>query len=97
MRTLLAQFALVENENAVGVLNGAQPVRDDERGAALEQTVERFANQNLGLGVHARRRFVKNQEPGIVRQRPREADQLALPHGERSAAFADIGFRAFRK
>ena len=31
--TLFAQTALVEDENAVGVLNGAEAVRDDESGA----------------------------------------------------------------
>ena len=44
VRALFTQSAFVENENAVGVLNGAEPVRDDQSGAALEQTVERLAN-----------------------------------------------------
>ena len=95
MRTLLAQPAFVENQNAVGVLNRAEPVRDDQRGAALEQTIERFANHDFGLGVHARCRFVENQEAGIVRERARETDQLALSHGKCRAAFADICFDAF--
>src|ERR1700675_3428663 len=33
MRALLAEAAFVEHENAVGVLNGAQAVRNDQRGA----------------------------------------------------------------
>ncbi len=97
VRALLAQFAFVENENAVGVLDGAEPVRDDQGGAAFEQAVERLADQDFGLGVHARCRFVENQEPRIVRERPREADQLALPHGKSRAAFADVCFDAFRQ
>ena len=97
MRTLLAQFTFVENENSVGVLDGAEPVRDDQGGAALEQTVERLADQNFGFRVHARCCFVQDQKPWIVRKRPREANQLALPHGKSRAAFADVCFDAFRQ
>ena len=60
VRALFAQFALVENQNAVGMLNRAQPMRDHERGAAREQPVERFANQQLGFRIHAGGRFIQN-------------------------------------
>ena len=95
MRALFAQAALVEDENAVGVLNGAQAMGDDERGAAGEQAVERFANQQLGFGVHAGGGFVENQEARIVRQRAGEADQLALADGKSRAALVDAGVHAF--
>ena len=62
MRALLAQAAFVEDENAMRVLNGAEPVRDDDGGATLQQPVERLADHQLGLRVHAGRGFVENQQ-----------------------------------
>src|SRR5258707_8372902 len=54
VRALFAEAALVENENAVGMLNGAEAMRDDQRGATAEQAVESIADLQLGLCVHAR-------------------------------------------
>ena len=78
----------------VGVLNGAQAVRDDEGGAAREQAVERFANQQLGFRVDAGSGFVEDEESRIVRQGAGETDELALADGERGAALADGGVDA---
>src|SRR6266852_2663337 len=66
MRALLAQAAFVNREDAGGALNGAQPVCEDEGGAPGEQTIQRFANEELGLGVHARSGLVENQEAQVV-------------------------------
>jgi len=66
MRALLAQAAFVKHEDAVGVLNGAQAVRDDESGAPGEQAIQSFANEQLGFGVHARSGFVENQEARVM-------------------------------
>ena len=73
VRTLLAQSAFVEYENAIGVLDGAEAVRDDQRGAAFEQAIERLANQHFRFCVHAGRGFVEDQEARIVRQSARES------------------------
>ena len=53
MGALFAEASFVEDEDSVGVLNGAEAMCDDERGAAAEQTVERFADLEFGLGVDA--------------------------------------------
>ena len=94
MRALFAQAAFVEDENAIGVLNGAQAVRDDDRSAAGEQAIERFANHDFGSRVHAGGGFVEDQEARIVRQGAGEADQLALADGKSGAALADHRFDA---
>ena len=44
MRALFPEAALVEDQYAVGVLDSAQAMRDDEGGSAAEQSVERVAN-----------------------------------------------------
>src|SRR6267142_2212856 len=97
VRALLAEAALVEDENTVGMLNGAEPMRDDQRGAAAEQAIEGIADLQLGLCVHARSSFVKDEEARIVRQGAREIDELALSDRERGAAFVDAGADAFRE
>jgi len=66
----------VEYEDAVGVLNGAETMRDDQSSAATEQAVESFADLQLGFGVHAGGGFVEDQEARIVRERTREIDEL---------------------
>ena len=97
MRALFAQAAFVEDEDAVGVLDGAEAVRDDERGAAAEQAVERFADLEFGFGVDAGSGFVEDEEARIVREGAREIDELALADAERGAAFVDGGGDAFGK
>ena len=97
MRTLLAQASFVEHENAMRVLNRAQPVRDDDRGAAFEQAVERLADQQFGLGVHTGSGFVENQELRVVRQRARETDELPLADGKRRAALGNRRLDSLRQ
>src|SRR5229473_4937525 len=97
MRTLLAQAAFVEYEDAVGVLNGAQPVSDYQCGAAREQTIQSFANEQLSLGVHARSGFVENQEARIVRQGAGKIDELSLADGKCGAALVDVTGNALGK
>ena len=66
MGALFAQAAFVEDEDAVGVLDGAQAMGDDQGGAAAEQAVEGFADLEFGFGVHAGGGFVEDQEAWIV-------------------------------
>src|SRR5256885_12791315 len=89
MRSLFAQFALVEHENTVRMLNRTQPMRDHKRRAAREQPIERFANQQLGFRIHAGSRFIQNQKARIVRESPREVDELPLADGESRPALVD--------
>src|ERR1700682_2141864 len=82
MRALLAQPALVKYEDAIRMLNSAETMRDHERGSTREQTVQRFANEELCFGVHARSGFIENQEARIMRQRASKIDELSLAHGK---------------
>src|SRR5579863_7821098 len=75
---LFAEAAFVEDEDAVGVLNRAQTVCDDERGAAVKQAVECFANLEFSFCVDAGCCFVEDQETRIVRESASEIDELAL-------------------
>ena len=87
----------VKHENAMRVLDRAQPVRDHHGRAAVEQPVERLADHQLRLRVHARGGFVEDQKLRIVRQRAREAYQLPLPDRKRRAALGDRGLDSLRQ
>ena len=97
MRALFAQAPFVEDEDAVGVLNGAEPVRDHQRCASLKQPVERLADLQLGLRVHTGCRFVENQEPRVVGQGAREADELPLADRQRRATLVHGRGYTFRQ
>ena len=53
------------------------------------QHAQRVADQQLGLGVDARRRLVEDQDARIERQRARERQQLLLADRQRRAALGD--------
>ena len=61
------------------------------------QHVQRVADDQLGLGVDARGRLVEDQHARIERQRPRERQQLLLPHRQRRAALGDRARIAVRQ
>ena len=52
VRTLLGDLAVFHNENAVGVADGRESVRHDERGAPLHERVERILNLQFRSGVY---------------------------------------------
>src|SRR5882762_10472253 len=74
VRTLLSKPTFVEYEYAIGMLDGAEPVRNDHSGAAFEQAVQRLTDQNLSFRVHAGGRFIQDQESWIMRKSARKAD-----------------------
>lgn len=51
MAAALDNPALVHHVNQIGVLNGREPVRDNERRAAFLQFTQSFLNGALGLIV----------------------------------------------
>ena len=78
VRALFAQTAFMKYQNLIGVLNGAEPVSDDQGGSAGQQAAQGLANLQLGFRVHAGSGFIQNQEARIVSQGSRETDQLPL-------------------
>ena len=65
VRTLLHELPALEDENAIGVLNGGESVRDHEHGAPFEQPVDRFLHQPFALHVERRGGLVENENGRI--------------------------------
>ena len=87
----------VEDEDAIGVLDGAEAMGDDDGGAAGEQAIERLADEHFGGRIHAGGGFVENEQARIVRQGAGKTDELALADGESGAAFADGRVESLRQ
>src|SRR5687768_7895086 len=65
MRSRLAELTLVHDQDPVHALNRRQPVRDGDRRPASHRHLERIANEQLGIGIDARRRLIENQHARI--------------------------------
>src|SRR5437868_2567919 len=76
--TLLDEASVVEDEDAVGVADGREAVRDDEGRLARRERVQRPHEERLGAGVHRARGLVEDQDRGLAEPRAHEADDLAL-------------------
>src|SRR5690606_25621953 len=89
VRPLLAQLAPVEDEDAVGVLDGGEAVGDDDGGAAAHEGVERVLDLALERGVDGAGGLVEDEDERVEGEGACEGEELALADGEGDAALAD--------
>ena len=97
MGTELGHASVVEDRDPVGVADGEQVVRDDDRRALAHQLAQRLEQALAGLGVEAGRGLVEDQHRRVGEQRAGDRDPLALAAGEVAAALADVGVVAVRR
>ncbi len=88
---------MVHDDDPVGFEHGREPMRDDDRGAALHQLFERLLHEPLGLRVERTRRLVEQQNRRILEYRARQRDALALAAREARAALAEERVVALRQ
>ena len=82
MAPLLDDAALLQYNDLVGVLDGRETVRDDEHRADVAHLLERVLDEDFGLGIDVRGRFVEDQDLGFGQNGAGEGKQLALAGGE---------------
>src|SRR5205814_10205925 len=75
---LLHDPAAVHHDDLVGVADRREPVRDDERGAAVTEPRHRLLDEDLGTRVHVARRLVENEGARTGEERARDRDELPL-------------------
>ena len=85
----------VEHDDAVGVLDRRQPVRDHDRGASAHQRIERGLHLALRFRVERRGRLVEDQQRRVLEERARDGDALALAARQAHAVLADHRVEAF--
>ena len=83
--------------DAVGVFDGRQAVRDDQRGAALHQPVQRLLHRALGFAVQRRGGLVEDQDRRVLVDRARDRQALALAARQLAAVVADERVQALRQ
>src|ERR1043165_354057 len=89
MRAALDDAALLHHQDLVGVHDRRKPVRDDERGVALGDTVELGLYRLLRFRIERRGRFVEDEDARFLEDRPGDRDTLLLPARELEPALAD--------
>jgi hypothetical protein len=85
---------LLEDEDAAGIADGGQPMRDDEGGTPLHHLVERRVHLHLGHGIERACGFVKNEDRRIFQKRARDREPLTLSARQIPAALSDYGIKA---
>ena len=81
---------LVEHQDFIGMHDGRQPVRDDQRRAPPGDPLERGLNLALGEAVERRGRLVEHQNRRRLQNGARDGDALLLAAREFQAALADL-------
>src|ERR1700704_1346809 len=61
-RSAFDHMSVVEHQDARGIANGREPVRDYEGGASLHHLVERGVNLGFGDGIERAGRLVEDQD-----------------------------------
>ena len=86
--------AVGQHQDAVGVDHAGEAMRQDQRGAAGHQPIERLLDHRLVLRIDRGQRLVQHQDRRVAQQRAGDGDALALAARQARAAFADHGLVA---
>ncbi len=95
MRAALDDAALIENEDPVRMSHGGKPMRDDDAGAPMHQSLERFVHEAFTFAVECRSGFIEQQDSRVRQNRTGDGDALTLTPGKFHAARTHHGFHAF--
>ena len=87
---MLREAALLEDDDHVGVADRAQPVRDHERGPALEDLVDVRLHGPLRFGVEGARRLVEDEDRRLLVEGACDRDPLTLPAREQQPGLTDL-------
>jgi hypothetical protein len=71
-------FALMENDNLIGLINGGKSVSDDDGGATSHESVEGSLDGLFGFAVEGAGGFIENDHLGVFEEDPGNGDSLAL-------------------
>ena len=79
-------FAVSHRDDAVGIDDGGEPVRDHEGRAAHEERIERALNVAFAFRIERARRFVEKEDRRVLQERAGDRYALALPESSFPAA-----------
>ena len=85
MRAVFGDDSSVDDDDLVGVADGAEAVGDGDDGLALHQPFQRVDHEFFGFAVERGGGFVEQKDRAVANHHPGDADALALPAGERQS------------
>ena len=91
MRAELADDAVLDDRDPVGVVGGVQPVGDGDHRATVDDRRERPLEVAGRARVEQRRRLVEHEGVRVGQHEPRQRELLPLGLGERVPTGADDG------
>ena len=94
MGALLDDFAVVDDEDEIGVHDGREAVSDDEGGAAVGEFIESGLDEAFGARVNIAGRFVKNHHRRIGDHGAGDGEELFFAGGDVVRILVDFGFVA---
>src|SRR5579883_2132329 len=80
---VLHDAAGVDDEDAVAISDGCEPVRDEDGGPSAEALVERVLDELFAHGVERARRLVEDEDVRIGQERAGDGQALALTARQR--------------
>mmetsp|Transcript_111984 Transcript_111984/g.194430 ORF Transcript_111984/g.194430 Transcript_111984/m.194430 type:complete len:252 (+) Transcript_111984:1161-1916(+) len=90
VRALLDDHPVPHAYNLVGVADGAQPVRDHQRGPPFGDPLQCGLHQSLVFGIQRRGCLVQDQDLWVANRGARNGDPLLLTPGKRRPFAADV-------
>jgi len=79
MSALLDDFSIHQHKDPIRFFHRAEPMRDDDGGASLDETLKRGLERSLGLRIKCGGGLIKDEERRIFEQRSSNRQSLSLP------------------
>src|SRR6476619_1165862 len=93
----LDDTAVIKHENLVCAHDSGKPVRDYDGSTVEHQSLQRFLDESLRRGVHARSRFIQNQNWRILQECPRNRKPLLFAHTQLYSALPHHAAQSLRQ
>ena len=88
---LLGDDPVLDDEDAVGLENGGEPVRDHNVGAALHDSLQRVLNRVFGDRIQGGGGLVQDQDARVLKHHAGNREPLLFAAGELEPSVADLG------
>src|SRR5258706_15867100 len=97
MFSFLYDRTALDNQDLVGLADGAQAVGNDESGSSTQQAPQTLLDKGLTFGIEIGGCFIQNQNPRIRQYSAGNSNALPLPPGKFDTALANQRIEAFFK
>lgn len=94
MRAALGNFAVVQDDDLVNLVESLQLVRNEQGGAACGEGEQVGGQSSAGFGIEMRGGFVEDQHGWVCEQGTGQREPLPFAAGEGRAVLADRGVPA---